>query len=170
MVDFRSLVPWRARSEVPAPRDDWFDPFVSFRREMDRMFDSFFDAFSERSGRGVAPFGRFGATPALDIAETDKELVITAEVPGVSEKDVEVTLSGDLLTIKGEKKAEQEERDGGYSYMERRFGSFSRSVRLPFEVKDETVDAQYDKGILTIHIPKPADLQKPVRRIEVKAS
>jgi HSP20 family protein len=169
MVDFRSLVPWRERSEVPAPRDDWFDPFVGFRREMDRMFDSFFDTFPDRSGRGLTRAGWSDITPAIDIAETDKELVVTAEVPGVSEKDVEVTLSGNLLTIKGEKKTEHEEKDGGHSYMERRFGSFSRSLRLPFEVKDEKVDAQYDKGILNIHIAKPADVQNSVRRIEVKA-
>jgi HSP20 family protein len=170
MVDFRSLVPWREQSQAPASRGDWFDPFMSFRREMDRMFDSFFDTFPDRSGRALTTVGWSGITPAVDIAETDKELVFTAEVPGVSEKDVEVTLSGDLLTIKGEKKAEHEEKNGGYSYMERRFGSFSRSVRLPFKVEDEKIDAQYDKGVLTIHIPKPADMQKSVRRIEVKAS
>jgi len=165
MVDIRSLVPWRARPQAPAIRDESFDPFVSFRREVDRMFDTFFDGFGWPSSVGWT-----GLTPALDVAETDKELVITAEVPGVTEKDVDVTLAGDLLTIKGEKKAEEEQKNGALSYVERRYGSFSRSVRLPFAVKDENVDATYDKGVLTIRIPKPAEVQNASRRIEVKAA
>jgi HSP20 family protein len=106
----------------------------------------------------------------IDVADTDKELVVTAELPGLDEKDFDVTLSGDILNIKGEKKAEREEKNGDAYYMERRFGSFSRSVRLPFEVKDEKVDAKYDKGVLTIRVPKPADAQRAVRHIEVKAA
>lgn len=163
MVDFRSLVPRRERSQSPATRDDFFDPFVGFRREMDRMLDSFFDGFGERR---VADWP--GLRPALDVQENDKELIVTAEVPGVSEKDVDVTLSGDLLTIKGEKKAEDEQKNGNFSYVERRYGAFSRSLRLPFAVKDEEVNATYDQGVLTIRIPKPAEAQTSVRKIEVK--
>jgi HSP20 family protein len=77
---------------------------------------------------------------------------------------------GDILTIKGEKKAEHEQKNGDAYYMERRFGSFSRSLRLPFEVKDEKVNAKYDKGVLTIRVPKPAEIQNAARRIEVKAA
>ena len=162
MVDFRSLVPWRERADTPAVREDFFDPFLSFRREVDRMFDSFLDGIN----RPVA--GWTGITPALDVSDNEKELVITAEVPGVSEEDVDVTLSDDVLTIKGEKKAENEQKNGDFSYVERRYGAFSRSLRLPFEVKDEAVDATYDKGVLTIRIPKPIEAQSQVRRIEVK--
>ena len=75
-----------------------------------------------------------------------------------------------MLSLRGEKKAEHEEKNGNASYMERRYGAFSRSLRLPFEVKDEQVDATYDKGVLTIKIPKPVEAQQSVRRIEVKAS
>jgi HSP20 family protein len=167
MVDFRSLVPWRERSETPAPREDFFDPFVSFRREVDRMFDSFFDGFGTRT---LGPAGWQGLNPATDVRETDDELVITAEVPGVDEKDVEVTLTDDVLTIKGEKKAEHEQKNGDASYMERRYGAFSRSLRLPFAIKDGDIDAKYDKGVLSIRIPKPAEAQRNVRRIEVKTS
>ena len=94
--------------------------------------------------------------------------MVTAELPGISDKDVEVSVAGDILTIRGEKRAEHEEKSGDATYMERRFGSFSRSVRLPFEIKDERVDAKFKDGLLTIHLPKPAELQKAVRRIEVK--
>jgi HSP20 family protein len=168
MVDLKALVPWRGRSETPASGNDFFAPLAAFRHEVDRLFDSFVEGFGNRDltngGDWRSPM------PALDIAETDKELVITAEVPGISEKDVDVTVSGDVLTIKGEKKAEQEDKNDGYSYVERRYGCFSRALRLPFEVKDENVEAKYDKGVLTIRIPKPAGVQKPVRQIEVKAA
>jgi HSP20 family protein len=165
-MDFKSLVPWRNnnKSTVPATREDFFDPFVTFRREMDRMFDDFF------GGNGRSLQGSQSLTPALDVDETEKELVITAELPGVTEKDVEVNLAGDLLTIKGEKKAEHEEKNGNSYYMERRFGSFGRTVRLPFEVKDQEVEAKFNNGLLTVRLPKPAEMQKAVRRIEVKAA
>jgi HSP20 family protein len=149
---------------MPAVRQDYFDPFVTFRREMDRMFDHFLDGFGGRSGNGPGAIA-----PAIDLDETEKEMVLTAELPGVSDKDIEVSLAGDVLTIKGEKKTETEEKKGNATYTERRYGSFARSLRLPFEVKDEQVDATFKDGVLTVRVPKPADLQSQVRRIEVKA-
>jgi HSP20 family protein len=166
MVDFKALVPWRSnKSQSPATREDFFDPFVTFRREMDRMFDDFFGGGALRPTHA----GWQAVTPAVDIDETDKEVIVTAELPGVGEKDVEVSLAGDILTIKGQKKAEHEETNGDTHYMERRFGSFSRSLRLPFEVRDEKVDAKFKHGVLTIRLPKPAELRRSVRRIEVRA-
>ena len=164
MVDFKALVPWRSKAQTPAPRDDYFDPFVTFRREMDRMFDDFLGGSRANSGSWPT------LTPAVGIDETEKELVITAELPGVTEKDVEVNLAGDVLTIRGEKKAEHEQRNGEGYYMERRFGAFTRSVRLPFEASDDNVQATFKDGVLTIQLLKPSELQKPVRRIEVKSA
>ena len=168
-MNFGSLIPWREKSAAPASQDDFFDPFVTLRREVDRMFEDFFTNFG---GRALSPLpgGRQGVMPAIDVAETDKELVITAEMPGLDEKNFEVTLAGDVLTLKGKKKAEREQKNGDAYYMERRFGSFRRSVRLPFEVNDQAVDAKYTNGVLTIRVAKPADMQKEVRRIEVKAA
>jgi HSP20 family protein len=96
------------------------------------------------------------------------ELVIAAALPGVDEKDVEVTVSGDTLTIKCEKQVVHEETGDEGRYTERRTGSFSRSVRLPFEVRDEDVDANFDDGVLTIRLHKLPETKKTVRRIEVK--
>ena len=164
MADFKALVPWRnKKDQTPTTRDDFFDPFVTFRREVDRVFDSFFDGAQMRAGNGWQSI-----TPALDVDETDKEMIVTAELPGVSDKDVEVSLTGNVLTIKGQKKTEKEEKNGGSYYTERRFGSFARSLRLPFELKDEQVDAKFKDGVLTVRLPKPAELQKSVRRIEVR--
>ena len=171
-MDLKSLVPWRNnKSNVPATRDDYLDPFVTLRREMDRMFDDFFTGFG--GGRGLPAAGgawNSTVTPTIDVSETDKEVVVTAELPGLNDKDFEVTLAGDLLTIKGEKKSAHEETNGDATYVERRYGSFARTMRLPFEIGNEKVEAKYDKGVLTVRVPKPAKAQKAVRRIEVKAS
>ena len=167
-MEFKSLVPWRDnKKQLPTTNGDFADPFAMFRREMSRVFDDFFDG----AGRGLGPVagGWQGITPTIDVAETEKAVVVTAELPGLEDKDFEVTLAGDLLTIKGEKKAEHEQKNGDTYYMERRFGSFARSVRLPFEARDEKVDAKYEKGVLTIYVPKPANVQKSVRRIDVNA-
>jgi HSP20 family protein len=166
MLDFKALVPWRNKAVNPAIPNDLFDPFVALRKDVDRMFDDFFNGASWRS-----PLRKWeGESPLLDVDETEKEIIVSAELPGVEEKDIEVTLVGDVLTIKGEKKTEREEKNDDSSYTERHYGSFARSLRLPFEVKDEKVDAQFKKGVLTVRVPKPAEVQEAVRRIEVKSA
>jgi HSP20 family protein len=167
MANFGSLIPWREKSNLPTRQDDRFDPFVSFRREVDRMFDDF---FSGSFPSLPAAYGSPAVNPTIDVEDKEKELVVTAELPGLDSKDFEVTLSGDVLTITGEKKDTREEKQGGGHYVERRFGAFARSVRLPFEAGDQKVEADYDKGVLTIRVPKPAELTKAARRIEVKSS
>lgn len=168
-MNFGSIIPRRARTNVPAERENWSDPLVSFRNEMDRVFDEFFTGFGSPATR-AARGGGIDFLPVVDVSETEKDLVVTAEMPGLKEDDFEVTLVGDVLTIKGEKKEETEDKNGDSYHVERRFGSFVRSIPLPFEVKDENVDARYDKGVLTVRVPKPDDVQRSVRRIDVKAA
>jgi HSP20 family protein len=165
MVNFKSLVPWRNHSvQTPTAREELFDPFLGFRRKIDLIFEDFFES------AGWRPFGgTSGGMPAIDFEETEKEFVITAEWPGVSGKDIDVDLSGDLLTIKGEKKSEHENRDSNGYRLERQCGSFERSVHLPFEVKDQQVEGKFNNGVLAIRLPKPGDLRRPSRRIEVKS-
>lgn len=165
MVDLRSLTPWASRS-TPARSSDVADPFSSFRREMDRLFDDFF------TGRAVPGLeaGIVAVNPRIDVNETDKELVVTAELPGVDPKDVDLELTGDLLTLKGDKKAEQETRESGRHVVERSYGSFTRSIRLPFEVESDKAKASFDKGVLTVTLPKPESARKSSRKIEVKAA
>ena len=99
-MNLNALVPWRnTKPDLPAKREDFFDPFHSFRREVDRMFDRFFEGLPMRSGETWQ-----GIAPAVDINETAKEMVVTAELPGVTDKDIEVTLAGDLLTSKARRK------------------------------------------------------------------
>jgi HSP20 family protein len=163
----RSLIPWRDKSQNLERQEDRFEPFVSFRREVDRMFDDFFNGSLARLP-GFEPL--HGIAPSIDVEDKEKEVVITAELPGLDNKDFDVTLSGDVLTIRGEKKDEREEKNAGSQYFERRFGSFSRSIRLPFEAGEENVEANYDKGLLKIRVPKPKENATKTRRIEVKSA
>lgn len=170
MLDLKSLIPWGQKSNVPVKNETVNDPFLRFRREVDRLFDDFFNGFGSGNIPSVGNGGWNAGLPSLDVTDSDKELVVSAELPGMSEKDFEVSLVGDVLTIKGEKKHEHEEKEGERHYVERHYGSFSRSVRLPFDASEQEVNADYDKGVLTIRIPKPADIQTKVKQIEVKAA
>jgi HSP20 family protein len=161
-MDFRSLVPF-ARGGTLARRSGADDPFWSFRREVDRLFDDF-------AGRGLGRWPGEGVDLRLDVGETDKELTLTAELPGVDEKDVELTLTDDLLTIRGEKKREQTQKNGDYHMVERSYGSFARSLRLPFAVDQDKVDARFEKGVLTVTLPKPPEVQQSTRRIAIKSA
>lgn len=155
----KSLVPWKSsKSELSTLRPELVDPVVAFRREVDRMFDAFI------YGGPFVP-----AAPAMDVTETENAIVVTAELPGLSEKDLQVHLEGDVLTISGEKKSQNDASNGDNHYVERRFGSFSRSVQLPF-VPEEAVEATCDKGVLTVRLAKPADAERHIRRIQVRAA
>ena len=120
-------------------------------KEMEELTRHFWEGFPLRDptiGEGV------DWTPSLDITETGKTIEVKAELPGMEKKDIDITLDGDLLVIKGEKKHETEEKDRCYHRVERRYGSFYRSVRLPYEVKDEKIDASFKDGVLTVKLPK----------------
>ncbi len=138
---------------------------MRFRNEMDRIFDDFFsDPF------GLLPISRMESsfTPRVDVIETEKEVKVTAEIPGMDEKDIQVTLADDRLTISGEKSSEHEEKSGQYHRMERSYGSFRRDVLLPTDVDANKVEAVFSKGVLTISLPKPAETINRTKKIEVK--
>jgi HSP20 family protein len=149
-------------------RNRGVDPFHALRKQ----FDDLFDAWTGNAG-DLAPLTGSGVfAPRIDVSETDKELAITAELPGLEEKDVEVKLSGDQLTIKGEKRSETEdekdEKGRYYHRIERTYGAFQRSLTLPFEAEASKVVATFKNGVLTVTLPKPADVQKASRTIEVR--
>ncbi len=169
MLDLRSLTPWGKKTDVQTKSQASNDPFSLFRSEMDRLFDNFLSDFPAR-GNLTSLRGSAFTTPNIDISESDKEISISAELPGLDEKDFEVTLVDDVLTLKGEKKYEHEEKDGDRHYTERSYGSFSRSVRLPFSAAESDVNAEFEKGILKISIQKPEEIQSRVKKIEVKSS
>jgi HSP20 family protein len=119
------------------------------------------------------PFARFSSdtlSPKIDIAESKDAIDVTAELPGVDEKDLDVTLANGVLTIRGEKKTERDEqdKDKNWHVVERSYGSFSRAIPLPFDPDPAKVEAKFDKGILHIHLPKPADVAQKQQKIEIK--
>jgi HSP20 family protein len=161
----RSMVSfWRNTS--PSPWDENNDPFSALRREMNRLFDNAFGGFGLPS-LGNPAFGGV-APPKIDVSESENEIRIAAELPGIDEKSVEVTLTGEMLTIRGERKEEHEEKQHNYHVRERTHASFSRSLPLPFGADPNQVKAAFKNGVLTVTIPKPAEARQKQHRIEVQ--
>jgi HSP20 family protein len=165
MLNMRELIPWTRGREVTSGRRVEH-PLMAFQREMDRLFEDFWRGFDlplvgrpERIGGAVSP--------RIDISEKDDEVVVSAELPGLDEKDVEVTLTDNVLLIRGEKKLEREEKERGYTYTERSYGSFERRIPLDVEVLSDKVSATFKNGVLTVRLPKSPEAQKHVRHIRI---
>lgn len=153
-----------------APRGSLgLNSFSTLHREMDRLFDSFLRDF-DMPATASSEASPMVATPRIDVSETDREIRIEAELPGVNEDDVEVELVDDMLSIRGEKKEEKEEERKGYHVKERRYGSFARSMQLPFKADPDQVQASFNNGVLTITIAKPEEAKGQARKIAVKGS
>lgn len=177
MTDAPTKLPVRIQrsslSGTPALR--W--PMLSLRNEIDRLFDDFDRSFWSTSMRrsifDYLPFTQAQSSfsvPAVDIAEKDNEYEITAEIPGMSEKDVEVSVASGRLVIKGQKKSEKEETKKDYFLSERHYGAFERSFVLPEGVDSEKIAASFKNGILTVALPKTAEAKKHEKKIEVKTA
>ena len=161
-MTIRSLVPSFGKKTVPVRREE-DHPFSLLRREMDEVFENFFSGFDMPFASNLDVF-----TPKVDLAETDKEIKVSAELPGMDEKDIDLSVNRDTLTIKGEKKSEKEEKGKDYYHVERSYGSFTRTIPIPVEVDLEKVDAEFKKGVLTITMPKTAKALKETKKITVK--
>jgi HSP20 family protein len=145
------------------------DPFSALRAEMDSLFDSFMGglpAFPRMFG--TSGDRAFALTPHMDVKETDKEIVVEAELPGIDEKDLSLALQDGVLTIRGEKKHEHDEEKENYRLMERRYGSFQRSMRLPDSVDEEKVEASFNNGVLKVSLPKRPEAVGKQRTIAIK--
>jgi len=145
-----SLIPWRGEMD-------------RLRSEMERLYDRFFD---------LRPIRRFTDDgewmPSVDVSATEKELIVNAEIPGVEAKDIDVNLAGNVLTIKGERKREHEEKEENLHRVERSYGSFYRSLSLPSEVDADKIKASYKKGVLRVTMPKTK--RAAGKRIEIATS
>jgi len=171
----RDLVPlrrnWRTRLPVRRRRYEEDDsPFLALQRDMNRLFDEIFDSFFGEDRPLLAHrrdlTGEF--LPSVDVREKDKEIVVTAELPGVDEKNVDVRIEGDELIIRGEKREEHEAEEGGWYHSERVYGSFVRTIPLPAEVDAERAEARFRKGVLKITLPKSKPADEEGKKIEVK--
>jgi HSP20 family protein len=154
-MNTKSLIPIGQNRNGELP-----NPFQFLQTEIDKLFDNF--------GKGLPAWRGTDLTPSMDVTETEKEIEVTAELPGLEEKDVEISVADGLLTIRGEKKSERQERpkDKDYWLVERSFGSFSRQLTLPEGINPDDIKATIAKGILTVKVPKPA--AKQTKKIEVK--
>jgi len=168
--------PVEVKKATPAPASVP-DVWRSFRGEMDRLFDRFFSPYGMPSLRrmfdldpGWSDTSFSFAAPAIDFSEDDKAYKITAELPGLEAKDLDVSIAGDTLLIKGEKRQETEQKDKNYHVTERAYGSFQRAFALPEGIARDKIAADLSKGVLTLTLPKTAEARKPARKIDIKAS
>ena len=137
----------------------------TLRQEIDKLFDDF--SRSLQVPDVFSSLGRFDVVPDMDLQDTDKEVKLSIELPGVDEKDIDIIVSGQSITISGEKKSETETKDGKISRSERSYGSFSRSVSLPFRIDGDKVEATFSKGVLTVTVPKPADAIQKTKKVPI---
>lgn len=150
-MPFKSLIPSSGRLQAA-------HPFAFLQNEIDRLFNEF--------GRGLPSPGLGDIVPRVDVAETDKAIEVTVELPGLEEKDVQIDFTDDVLTIKGEKKSEKEETDKNRRISERSYGSFLRAIQLPSGIDPAAIEASIAKGVLTVKAPKPA--ARVTKQIEIK--
>jgi HSP20 family protein len=170
-----SKVPVKTEKPSASSLHAW-RPFEGLRREIDRLFDDFGGAGWPRLARrsfDMAPFSGGAAwvtAPAVDFAETEKGYEVTAELPGMDEKNVEVKYADGVLTIKGEKQDEKEEKKKDYYMNERTFGSFHRALQLPNGIDPDKIEASFTKGVLMVVVPKSTEAQKAEKKIAIKAA
>ncbi|MGD0706829.1 MAG: Hsp20/alpha crystallin family protein [Anaerolineaceae bacterium] len=160
----KDLIP-RKQSDRMEIENRGDDPIFSLQRQMNRLFDDFFT-----NPFGLSTFGEFENRffPRVDLLETDKEITVTADIPGMDEKDIDVSVANGVLAISGEKSSEKMDKSGTYHRMERSYGSFRRDIALPDDVEADKAEAVFSKGVLTITLPKPENAVNRTKKISVK--
>lgn len=166
-MSVRDLIPWNRGTSAPvsqAPRTEPPHPLLTLHREVNRLFDDVFSGFGVgTTGLSARHFG----WPSVEMAETDQGIRVSAELPGLSEADVEILIDDDVLTLRGEKRAEANDTERGYS--ERSYGRFERVIALPFAVEEEKAEASFKNGVLTVTLPRSAKAPTRGRRIAINA-
>jgi len=167
-MNMRDLIPWgrneRSSSVQSGYRNDEVSPFLTLHREMNRLFD---DVFSRFDGTMPSFFNRMPVWPSVEVVESDKDIRIAAELPGLDEKDVKVSVNDDVLTIRGERKTEIDDRERHFS--ERYYGRFERVIPLPFEVEDDRAEASFENGVLTVTLPKSPKAEARTKRVAINS-
>jgi len=183
-MELKKLAPWnwfkkeeeinhsvpikQGKSLFPERRDD---PMLQLHRDIDHLFDRFFEGFRSPllTGWPTVPFfeGTGLLKPKVDLSASEQEYHLTVEIPGVSEKDIRLDLSGNIMTIQGEKKQEKEEKEKGYYRMERRYGAFQRVLSLPEDVDQEAIRASFKHGVLSVTMPRKVLPKGEVKQIAI---
>ena len=167
-MSVRDLLPWGRNTNAPVPgtmRAEPQNPFLTLHREMNRLFD---DVFSGVGGGVPMLAGRGLGWPSVELVETDDGLRVSAELPGLDEKDVELLIDDGVLTLRGEKRAEVTDKERGYT--ERSYGRFERVIALPFAVEEDKADATFKNGVLSVTLPRAAQVPEQARRIAINGA
>jgi HSP20 family protein len=169
MMNMRDLIPWgRNQQTTPSRYREEGDPFMTLHREMNRLFDDVFPTFDVAPLGTLSGVGRMAGWPSVEVIENDKDVRICAELPGLDDKDVEVLMGDGVLTIRGEKKSEVEDKERAFS--ERTYGRFERRIPLAWEVDEDKIKASFKNGVLTVTMPKSAHASSHVKRIAVNSA
>ena len=167
-MNMRDLIPWgRSEQTTPSRYRDEGDPFMTLHREMNRLFDDVFRGFDMAPFGSLSGAGRTIGWPQVEVSETDKDLRISAELPGMDEKDVEVLMQDRVLTIRGEKKSEVEDKERSFS--ERYYGRFERRIPLGQDVDEDKIEAAFKNGVLMITVPRTAQAASQIKRIAINS-
>ena len=163
-MQIKDLIPWAHKDHTPEPKAGDQNPIATRQRDMNRLFEGFWN----RVGDLDWPWGSGEARS--DVVETDNAVEVSIELPGMEMKDIEVSVSDDMLTVKGEKKIERQDEKKGYYLSERSYGAIYRTIPLPPGVDGEKAEASFKDGVLTIRLPQTPEAQAKVKRIEVKGA
>jgi HSP20 family protein len=167
-MHIKDLIPWARHDETAQPKGSTENPLAELQRQMNQVFESFWGKVDRPLACFDWPFGE--ATPRSDVVETADGVEVTIELPGMEQKDVDVSLTDDTLTIKGEKQVEKKDEKRGYYVSERTYGSVFRTVPLPPGVDTGKAEATFRNGVLTVRIPQTPEARAKVKRIEVRAA
>lgn len=166
-----NIIPWKHRkTDLPARRNEP-DAYTVLHRQMSDLFEWFFHAWEHpfASSADRTPVAAGVYVPSVDVAETDDEVQVTADLPGMTEKDVEVSLDEQTLTLRGEKHADREERKKNWHMVERSYGAFQRTVSLPRGIDAGKIKANFKNGVLTVHLPKTPEAKARKRMIAIES-
>lgn len=169
-MQISDLIPWgREKDQTPANKEAGGNsPLAKLQRDINEVFEDFWHRVETGWNGRSSPIGMFG--PSTDVAETDDGVEVAVELPGMSEKDIDISLSGDAMTIRGEKKVEHERKRRGVYLSERSYGSFYRTIPLPPGLDTDKAEATFRHGVLTVKLPKSPEAQAKLKRIPVKAT
>ncbi|MSU88760.1 Hsp20 family protein [Rhodobacteraceae bacterium 2CG4] len=167
-MQIKDLIPWARKDDAPDAKTSERNPVMALQRDMNQVFEKFWSRFGDGLGALDWPWG--GGDARSDVVETEDAIEVSIELPGMDMKDIDVTVTDDMMTIKGEKKVERQEDKKGYYLSERSYGAIYRTIPLPPGVDGEKAQASFRNGVLTVRLPQTPEAQARVKRIEVKSA
>ncbi len=165
-MQIKDIIPWARKDHAPDPNSGEDHPVAALQRDMSQVFENFWNRFGQGLGSLDWPWG--GSDAKSDVVETKDAIEVSIELPGMDMKDIDVTVTDDMLTIKGEKKIERQQEKKGYYLSERSYGAIYRAIPLPPGVDGEQAEAKFKNGVLTIKLPQTPEAQAKIKHIDVK--